>query len=91
MGSTIKVGPYLDNFNVVLEEEAVGHGGHPEVVNLVSPGAALPHLGAHHAVRVNHLHGTEIKIPIQTRNEELRLTGTNLGECSVCREKSEVN
>ena len=68
MGSTIKVGPYLDNFNVVLEEEAVGHGGHPEVVYLVSPGAALPHLGAHHAVRVDHLHRTEIKIPIQTRN-----------------------
>ena len=66
-GRQLKVGSYLDNFNVVLEEEAVGHGGHPEVVNLVSPGAALPHLGAHHAV-VDHLHGAEIKILIQTRN-----------------------
>ena len=90
MGSTIKVGPsYLDNFNVVLEEEAVGHGGHPEVVNLVSPGAALPHLGAHHAVRVDHLHAADIRILIQTSN--INQTDTNLGECSVCREKSEVN
>ena len=89
MGSTIKVGPYLDNFNVVLEEEAVGHGGHPEVVDLVSPGAALPHLGAHHAVRVDHLHGADIRIPIQARN--INQTDTNLGECSVSREKSEVN
>ena len=88
-GRQIKVGPYLDNFNVVLEEEAVGHGGHPEVVNVVSPGAALPHLGAHHPVRVHHLHGADIRILIQARN--INQTGTNLSECSVCREKSEVN
>ena len=67
-GRQLKVGPYLDNFNVVLEEEAVGHGGHPEVVNLVSPGAALPHLGAHHAVRVDHLRGADTRILIQARN-----------------------
>ena len=69
-GRQLKVGSYLDNFNVVLEEEAVGHGGHPEVVNLVSPGAALPHLGAHHAVRVDHLRGADIRIPIQTKNSD---------------------
>jgi hypothetical protein len=48
----------LDDLHVGAEEEQIGGGGNPVVVNVVAPGPALPHLRALQAVCFHHLNTT---------------------------------
>jgi hypothetical protein len=48
----------LDDLHVGAEEEEVGGGGNPVVVDVVAPGPTLPHLGALQAICFHHLNTT---------------------------------
>ncbi len=51
----------LDDLHVGAEEEEVGSGGNPVVVDVVAPGPTLPHLGALQTICFHHLN-TDIRM-----------------------------